>query len=165
MADNGDEMIEALEDLVKEGKIRSYGWSTDIKESAEVMSKGEHCDMMELELSVLNPKNETLQVCEDNNLAALIRSPLAGGGLFGKETPATKRAGGKINIEDIKDILTSDGRTVVQGALAWLWAKSENAIPIPGFRSMEQLDGLLGALECGALSDEQMKEIGGIIEK
>ena len=155
-------MIEALEDLVKEGKIRSYGWSTDIAESADVMSKGPHCNMMELELSVIRPQNEVLHVCENNDLTALIRSPLAGGGLFGKETPATKRAGEKVDIEAIKEILASEGRTVVQGALAWVWAKSETAIPIPGFRSMEQLDGLLGALEYGALSNEQMKEIEGI---
>jgi len=32
-----------LEDLVREGKIRYYGWSTDSVEAARVFAEGEHC--------------------------------------------------------------------------------------------------------------------------
>jgi len=164
IADNGEEMRESLEDLVKEGKIRSYGWSTDIAGNAEIMSKGKHCDVIELALNVMKPENEALEVCEKNSLAALIRSPL-GGGILGKETDSLKDADKIKQMNAIKEILRSEGRTVVQGALAWLWAKSDKTIPIPGFRSMEQLDGLLGALEYGPLSSNQMGEIEKIQKK
>jgi aryl-alcohol dehydrogenase-like predicted oxidoreductase len=35
-------VVETLESLVKEGKIRYYGWSTDFKERALVFAKGKH---------------------------------------------------------------------------------------------------------------------------
>ncbi len=36
----------------------------------------------------------------------------------------------------VSDVLTSGGRTLAQGALAWLWARSPRTVPIPGFRSV-----------------------------
>ena len=36
-------------------------------------------------------------------------------------------------IDQIREILTSGGRTLAQGALAWIWGRSERTIPIPGF--------------------------------
>jgi len=47
----------------------------------------------------------------------------------------------------------------VQGALCWLWAKSPCTIPIPGFRTEEQVRENIGALEFGPLTPEQMEEI------
>ena len=35
----------------------------------------------------------------------------------------------------IRESLTADGRTLVQGALGWIWARSERTIPIPGFKT------------------------------
>jgi aryl-alcohol dehydrogenase-like predicted oxidoreductase len=36
-----------------------------------------------------------------------------------------------------RSILTSDGRTLAQGALGWLWARSSPVIPIPGFKTVQ----------------------------
>jgi aryl-alcohol dehydrogenase-like predicted oxidoreductase len=36
----------------------------------------------------------------------------------------------------LTDIPTANGRTLAQGALAWLWARSPNLIPIPGARTI-----------------------------
>jgi aryl-alcohol dehydrogenase-like predicted oxidoreductase len=66
-------------------------------------------------------------------------------------------------VEAVRDVLTSGGRTVVQGALAWLWARSERLIPIPGFRTMEQLQDLLSAVEKGPLAPDEMKAIENIL--
>jgi Aldo/keto reductase family len=38
----------------------------------------------------------------------------------------------------IGDVLRSDGRTLVQGAIAWIWARDERTIPIPGFKNARQ---------------------------
>ena len=46
----------------------------------------------------------------------------------------------------------------MQGALAWLWARSGAVIPIPGFRTSDQVNELAGALEFGPFSPAQMKE-------
>ena len=65
--------------------------------------------------------------------------------------------------ESIKNILTQDGRTVVQGAIAWNWARSRKTIPIPGFRNTEQVDENVKALDFGPLKEEQMKAIDNIL--
>ena len=43
-------------------------------------------------------------------------------------------------VEAIRAALTSDGRTLAQGALAWIWARTPVAIPIPGFRTVAQIE-------------------------
>ena len=168
VAENGEEMMGALEELVAEGKIRSYGWSTDLADRAEIFAKGENCAAIELKINVVENKNDTLAVCDNNNLAAFIRGPL-GGGVLGKSSQnavLNEAQSQKIKkLDDVREILTSEGRSVVQGALCWLWARSNNAIPIPGFRTMEQLEGLCGTLKYGPLTQSQMSEIEVIMNK
>ena len=59
----------------------------------------------------------------------------------------------------IKEILQSNGRTLAQGALAWIWAKSDKTIPIPGFKTVQQVEENVGAMEYGPLTSAQMEEI------
>ena len=59
----------------------------------------------------------------------------------------------------IREVLKSDGRTVGQGALAWISARSERTIPIPGFRTIQQVEENTAAMDFGSLSDMQMKQI------
>jgi aryl-alcohol dehydrogenase-like predicted oxidoreductase len=68
-----------------------------------------------------------------------------------------------MKIEAVKEILTSDGRTLAQGALVWLWGRSGKTIPIPGFRTVEQVKENCGALDHGPLTKKQMEEIAGIL--
>jgi aryl-alcohol dehydrogenase-like predicted oxidoreductase len=46
-----------------------------------------------------------------------------------------------------------------QGALGWLWAKSPRTLPIPGFRTVAQVEENAGALEKGPLPASVMAEI------
>jgi len=41
--------------------------------------------------------------------------------------------------------LGGGGRTLAQGALAWLWARSPRTVPIPGFRTVAQAEENAGA--------------------
>ena len=52
-------------------------------------------------------------------------------------------------LASIKEILTSGGRTLAQGALAWVWGRSAFTIPIPGVRTVAQVEENLGAIEFG----------------
>ena len=61
--------------------------------------------------------------------------------------------------KSLKEILTSDGRNIVQGLIGWLWARSSITIPIPGFSSKKQLKELLESIKYGPLNPEQMSEI------
>ena len=62
-------------------------------------------------------------------------------------------------LDAVKEILQSEGRSVVQGALAWLWAKSEATIPIPGFKTAKQVEENAGAMAFGPLKAAQMEEV------
>jgi len=185
-ADKAEPVRETLEELVKDGKIRAYGWSTDFPDRAEVFAQGEHCATIQLELNVLDDNPAVISICENYNLAAINRGPLAMGLLTGKYTPSTKPSPDDVRgekspewmryfkegkpspeylrkIEAVREILTSDGRTLPQGALAWLWARSQQTIPIPGFRTVKQVGENCGALEFGPLENDQMQEIETIL--
>lgn len=77
--------------------------------------------------------------------------------------------GGKSNsswsarLEALREILTSDGRSLTQGAIGWLWARSENATPIPGARTPEQVKENAGAMSFGPLTPQQMNEIDSVL--
>jgi aryl-alcohol dehydrogenase-like predicted oxidoreductase len=187
-ADRAEPVRETLEALVEEGKIRVYGWSTDFPDRAEVFAQGKNCASIQLELNVLDDNPAVIALCEKYNLAAINRGPLAMGLLTGKytanTTPSTDDVRGEKapewmkyftdgkptpaflkKIESVREILTSNGRTLPQGALAWLWARSEQTLPIPGFRTVEQVEDNCGAMRFGALSAQQLQEIDKILER
>lgn len=174
-----------LEDLVKEGKIRWYGWSTDNAEAARVFAEGEHCTAIQQDLYWCAPPDyygPTLQVCQEFDLASINRSPLGMGILTGKFLNKNNNLPeddirhdwnfkeGEIadivkTVEKLKEILTSGGRTLAQGALSWLWARSDSTIPIPGFKTVEQVTENAKAMDFGPFSKSQMDEIAKILQE
>jgi aryl-alcohol dehydrogenase-like predicted oxidoreductase len=180
------EVRNVLEALVAEGKIRYYGWSTDFPERARVFAAGPNCATVQHQMNVLDDAGPMVAVCEELNLASINRGPLAMGLLTGKyradsvlasndvrgdKSPAWMSyfKDGKPNpewlqkVEALRDILTSGGRTLVQGALAWLWGRSEQTIPIPGFRTVAQVEENCAAMQFGPLRVEQMREIDTLL--
>ena len=186
--DKAGPVRDTLESLVKEGKIRAYGWSTDFPERVEVFAQGPKCTAVQLQLNVLDNNPAVIAMCEKYDLAALNRGPLAMGLLTDKYTFGTK-----ISVDDvrgqkspewmkyfkdgqpssewlskrnaIRGILASNGRSLAQGALAWLWARSQKTLPIPGFRTVEQVQENAGAIKFGPLMPEQMREINKLLER
>jgi len=179
---------DTLEILLAEGKIRAYGWSTDFPKSAEFFAAGEHCAAIQLQLNVLDDNSEVIEICERHNLAAINRGPLAMGLLTGKYVAGVKPSiddvrgekspewmkyfkDGQANpefmqkVEAVREILTSGGRTLSQGALAWLWGRSEMTLPIPGFRTVKQVEENSRAMQFGPLTPAQMQEIEQILER
>lgn len=178
------EVREVLETLVSEGKIRTYGWSTDRTDAIEAFSTAPHACAVQQQFSVLDGNNELLALCEKRNLASLIRGPLGMGLLTGKFAPnshfgqddvrahANWHPGFKDGkptqawldaLSAMREVLTANGRTLAQGSLAWLWARSEQTIPIPGFKTVKQVEENAGALEFGPLTPEQMQEIDRLL--
>lgn len=174
-----------LEKLKEERLIRAYGWSTDDPKRAKIFSEGKNCTAIQHDLNVMKDNEPVLKLCESENLASVNRTPLAMGLLTGKYDKESKLPSedirgkppewmdyfknGKPNKEwleklgRIKEILTSEGRTLAQGALAWIWARSENTIPIPGFKTVEQVEENIRAMEYGPLTESQMDEIDDIL--
>ncbi|MBO0796571.1 MAG: aldo/keto reductase, partial [Ktedonobacteraceae bacterium] len=172
-------VVMTLEELVKEGKIRFYGTAAEQPETVRIFARGEHCVSVQLQLNIFGGNEEVLALCEEHNLASICRSPLAMGLLTGKyRTPAeigesdvrrntpwwdyfkkgTMEEWLK-KIERVRAVLTGDGRTLAQGALGWILARGSQTIPIPGFRSIAQVEENVGALQYGPLSAQQMEEI------
>jgi aryl-alcohol dehydrogenase-like predicted oxidoreductase len=173
-----------LEKLVAEGKIRTYGWSTDRADAVEAFSTLPGCGTTQIQLNVMEDKPELLAICDRLNLAALNRGPLGMGMLTGKVTPTRTFADDDVRkhaewfagikdgrpnqawldaLEAIREILTSGGRTLAQGALAWNWARSDKTFPIPGFRTVAQVQENAGAMAFGPLAPAQMAEIDRIL--
>lgn len=166
---------ETLEKLVADGKIRFYGWSTDDAERARIFAQGAHCTAIQQRLNIFEGDDETLAVCEQFNLASINRSPLGMGLLTGKFTIDTpipsddvrsrrptfkeNRANELEKLSKIKVVLTANGRTLAQGALGWLWARSTQTIPIPGFKTISQVEENIRATDFGPVTHEQMKQI------
>ncbi|MGZ6273641.1 MAG: aldo/keto reductase, partial [Candidatus Limnocylindrales bacterium] len=147
-------------------------------------STGPGCSVLEQELNVFTGNPEILAYAERENLGSINRAPLGMGVLTGKITPQTRFRDGDVrqkvewfpgikdgranrhwldDLASIRNILTSDGRTLAQGALAWIWGRSPNTVPIPGFRTVAQVEENAKAMEFGPLTPEQMGQIDRIL--
>ncbi len=178
-------ITDALNRLVQKGKIRTYGWSSDLVDGAAAFAKRPGCSVIEHDMNVFSDAPELVKLCEENHLASVNRTPLAMGMLSGKFTRASslpkddvRGAGhgwvryfkdGKpdpafLNMLDgVREVLQSGGRTLAQGALSWLWGRSENTIPIPGFKSVRQAEENAKAMAFGPLSKRQMHEVDALL--
>ena len=63
-AEETAEVLETLDDLVGQGKIRSYGWSTDFKDRAETFAKHDNCTAIQHQINVIDDSPEVIEVCE-----------------------------------------------------------------------------------------------------
>jgi len=179
------ELFAACEQFIDEGLIRTYGWSTDEQSSAELLARTNRGAVVQHTLNVLNDAPELLAVCERSGLASLNRSPLAMGLLTAKVTAASTFGADDVRGREpewlrwftdgratpeflrrrdaIREILSSDGRSLAQGALAWNLARSPLAIPIPGVRTVAQVEENAGVLAKPPLRAEQVAEIHDLL--
>jgi aryl-alcohol dehydrogenase-like predicted oxidoreductase len=178
-------VFDCLAELRDKGRISAFGWSTDFPDHAAAFASRQGFVSIQHAMNVFFKASDLLPVIERNDLLSINRSPLAMGLLTGK-FDRTSRFGtqdirsqtmdwmayfkdGKVDpryqqqLDTVRELLCSDGRTLTQGAIGWLWARSVRTLPIPGFRTLEQVDDLAGALEKGALSEAVMMEIENVI--
>jgi len=181
-----EEAAETLELLVAEGLIRAYGWSTDDVSCARLFAPKPGCTSIQNDLNVFKDASEILAICDEHDLASINRAPLAMGILSGKFGPDSKLPENDVRgqlgpewvqlfkdgrpvpellekVDALREVLSSNGRTLVQGALAWIWARSERTIPIPGFKSVKQAEENARALEFGPLTPAQMSQVAEIL--
>lgn len=179
--EQADDLTGCLEDLVDSGEIRWWGVSTDDPEAAERFAPAPHLTTLQIQLNVLDNNTAMLELCDRYDLAALCRSPLAMGLLGGKYTASTTLPSDDIRgkqpewlnwftdghptpdflerLDRIRTLLTSDGRTLAQGALAWIWSRHDRTIPLPGFRNTQQVEENVAAIRFGALTSDNFASI------
>lgn len=177
---------DTLDALCKEGLIRFYGWSTDDPLRAAAFASRPAATSIQFDMNLFEDAPEMLAICERFDFAGIVRLPLAMGFLTGKYSPHSRLPADDIRskppqwlryfeegghgarewcatLDAVREILTAKGRTLAQGALAWIWARSTCTIPIPGIRTVAQAEENIGAIEFGPLSANQMAEIAELL--
>jgi aryl-alcohol dehydrogenase-like predicted oxidoreductase len=175
-----EETLRALDDLVRDGKVRYIGCSNEpawrLCKSLWISEREHLSHFVSLQppYSLVNRANferENEALCLDQGIGVIPYSPLQGGFLTGKyrrdSTPDSARIG------DVKrffteqnyaliDLLDQLGQkrdaTVTQMSLAWLLQRPAITAPIIGANSPEQLNDILGALKV-QLTPEEVQQI------
>jgi aryl-alcohol dehydrogenase-like predicted oxidoreductase len=176
-------VIDVLEELVAAGKLRWYGSSMSDPAIVRALAEGPHMVAVQHELNVLRGELEALSAAEDLGLASLNRTPLAMGLLSGRYSPDALPAADDVRrnapwwdffdagamdrwlqrIAEARAELTADGRSLVQGALGWIWGRSAATLPLPGFRTVAQVEENVGAAAYGPLPTERVERIREIL--
>ncbi|MCK5046896.1 MAG: aldo/keto reductase, partial [Candidatus Heimdallarchaeota archaeon] len=167
-----------LEELVGEGLIRTFGWSTDSIERAKAFADSKNCSSMQFSINFTRSNTSMLALLDEYELGGLIRSPLGMGILIGKYNEKSVASKDhylqRVNFSEerfkktfeavnaVKELMTSDGRTLAQAALCYILAQHERVIPIPGFKTIKQVEDNAKAMELGPLSKKVMNQINDI---
>jgi aryl-alcohol dehydrogenase-like predicted oxidoreductase len=169
-----EETLRALDDLVRDGKVRAAGCSNfTAEQTADALrqSAGQRLvpfASIQPHYNLMHRKEyeaELEALCREHTLAVLPYSPLGSGFLSGKyhrgqPHPPGSRGDSSQRVRDLEgnpaawsalDVLRSMADDLrcspSQLALAWLLARPTVTSPIIGPRSVEQLEDNLGALE------------------
>jgi aryl-alcohol dehydrogenase-like predicted oxidoreductase len=166
-----EETLRALDDLVRQGKVRYVGcsnWSARQLMKAVCLSRAnDWAGFVSLQayysLVGRDLEHELLRLCREEGLGVLPWSPLSGGFLSGKYTrenphpegarrsgfqfPPIDEARGFDAVEALERIAKEKGTTVAQVALAWLLAQPGVTSIIIGANKMSQLEDNLKAAD------------------
>ncbi|KAI9358454.1 NADP-dependent oxidoreductase domain-containing protein [Pilaira anomala] len=170
-----EEIMEALNDLVRSGKVRYIGASTmaawqfqKLNSIAERRGWAKFVSMQNLyNLIYREEEREMNPYCLDSGIAGIPWSPLAMGALTGKNRKTTRTETGfqlsskekendEIIIDRIEEIAKKHSKTNAQIALAWLFTKKYVTSPIVGVSKTEHLHDLIGSLDI-KLTEEEVK--------
>ena len=153
-----EETIGAMADLVKEGKVRYLGLSECSAETLRKAYAVHPIATVESEYSLLtrDVENDILPLTKELGVTFVPFSPLARGLMtntvnvdalgdddFRKQLPRYKGAHWDNNrnlATEFAVLAESRNMTPAQLALAWILAKSENIIPIPGTKRIKYLE-------------------------
>jgi aryl-alcohol dehydrogenase-like predicted oxidoreductase len=179
-----EETVEAMGELVKQGKVRYLGvsnfpaWLTEKANSYALHIGTTQFISTQPKYNLICRRNFEAELgpyCLEENIGVIPYSPLEGGLLTGKYTAdgqgpenarhtINQRAPEKMTpqvirtLEVLGRISNSRGETMTQTALAWMLSKEWVTSPIVGATSIEQLDDSLAAAG-KRLSLEEMVEL------
>ncbi len=183
---NIEDTLRALDDLVRQGKVRYIGCSNlhawQMMKALSI-SRAEglerfRCTQSYYSLVGRELEREVVPLLQDQGLGLLVWSPLAGGFLSGKFTRESEGSGRRASFDfppvdkeqgyDVIDVMSgiaeAHGVSVARVALAWLLAKEAVTSVIIGARKMKQLDDNLASvdLELSAEDVEALDEASRI---
>lgn len=182
-----EETVDALSDLVRAGKIRAWGTSTfpasELVETCWVAERRQvarpHTEQPPYSILCRGIEREVLPTCRRHGIGVLTWSPLSGGWLTGKyrrDQPAPGDSRASTNpdhfdgdnetklaaTEALATIADEAGLTLPHLALAWNVTHPAVTAALLGPRTLDQLEGLLGAAEV-TLGDDVLDAIDEVV--
>lgn len=183
-----EETLEALNDLVRQGKVRYLGCSNlmawHLSKFLYTAREQRWSSFISLQpiYNAINRsiENELLPLCEAEGIGVIVYNPLAGGMLTGKyrkgEQPpegtrlhALKQYYDRYFTEEALDLVERflaearrRGVSPAQLALAWVLGEPRVTCPIVGARNLEQFNDTMGGLEV-KLSPEERAQIPAVL--
>ncbi|MFO0661566.1 MAG: aldo/keto reductase [Polyangiaceae bacterium] len=171
-----EESVGAMGELVKQGKVRAIGLS---EANAETLHRAHAVHTItslqsEYSLWTRDPENDVLNTCRKLGIGFLAYSPLGRGFLSGqikrfedlaaddyrRTSPRFQGDNFQKNLDlvaKIAEIAAQKQCTPSQLALAWLLARGEHIVPIPGTKRRSYLDENLGALDVVISAEEHQR--------
>jgi aryl-alcohol dehydrogenase-like predicted oxidoreductase len=168
--------MEALNDLVRSGKVRYIGassmWAWQFAKAQHVAEKNGWAKFVSMQdlynLMYREEEREMIPLCQDEGVGLIPWSPLAGGELARDEQTLRGELGKDLkfifgaNVKEldeaikgrVKEIATKKGIPMAQVALAWVLSKSVVASPIVGVSKMYQLEQAVESLKVKLDQDE-----------
>jgi aryl-alcohol dehydrogenase-like predicted oxidoreductase len=177
-----EEMVGAMADLVKEGKVKYIGLSEASPNSIRRAHIVHPIAALQSEYSLLtrDVEKDVLPLCKELGISFVPFSPLARGlvtntlninelkeGDFRKSLPRyqTEHADNNRSLaQGFAEIAAGIGCTPAQLAIAWVLSQGENIIPIPGTKKRKYLVENAGSADV-SLSAENQQEIDELLKK
>ncbi|HEU4460186.1 MAG TPA: aldo/keto reductase [Methylibium sp.] len=178
-----EDSVGELSRLVEAGKVRAIGLS---EVSAATLAKAHAVHPIaalqtEYSLWTRNPEIAVLEACRAMGIAFVAFSPLGRGFLTGAPPVPSEFDANDIRRtmprfaadvwahqlelhRGLGALAEEAGASVAQLALAWLFARGEHVLPIPGTRRVEHLHDNVGALHLEARA-ELVERAGAIIDR
>jgi aryl-alcohol dehydrogenase-like predicted oxidoreductase len=178
-----EETVGAMAELVKEGKIRHIGLSEAAPETIRRANAVHPITAVQTEYSLWSrdPEAEILPTCRELGIGFVPYSPLGRGFLAGRFTSPDeldandfRRTGPRFtgdNLEvnltlaaKVKEIAAEKGVTPAQLAIAWVLARGDDLVPIPGTKRRAYLEQNAGAIDV-ELTAEDLARIDAELPK
>jgi aryl-alcohol dehydrogenase-like predicted oxidoreductase len=176
-----EDTVGAIADLIQDGKVRYAGLSEASADTLRRAAQVHPIAMLQTEYSLWTrePETDLLPVCRELGTSLVAYSPLGRGFLTGafqspdnfppddwrRHSPRFQGENFYRNlklVEKIKEIATQKQCTPAQLALAWLLAKGEDIIPIPGMKRQVRLHENVGAVDI-VLTTAELQQIEAIV--
>ena len=169
-----EDSVGAMADLVKEGKVRALGLSEVSIDTLRKAHAVHPIAAVQSEYSIMTRimEDEFIPACRELGVAFVADSPLGRGLLTGayrtkddfeagdyRMAMAPRFAGGALEknlglVDQLTEVAKAKDATLAQIALAWVLAKGEDIIPIPGTKKIERLEDNIGAVAVRLSADD-----------
>jgi len=172
-----EETIQAMAELVKEGKVRYIGMSEAAPETIRRAAKIHTITALQTEYSLWSrePEAEILETVRELGIGFVAYSPLGRGFLTGqiksiddlapddsrRRWPRFQAENFDKNLElvdKVKEIADEKGVKPGQIALAWVLARGEDIVPIPGTKHLKYLKENIAAVDI-ELTEEDLRRL------